>query len=139
MERIPIENDSVREPAAQAGGRDLLGQFCFYLHFAVMLFIVLGALLPWRAALVFYLVFIPGVFLQWQVNKDSCILNNTETWLRTGRWRNKEANPEEGVWVLTLARNVTGIAFSEAQINVLIYGVLVLGWFLALARLVWRI
>jgi hypothetical protein len=137
LERIPIESESLGEPAAEA--RDLLGHFCFYLHVAVMLFIVLGWLPPWRAALGFYLVFIPGVFLQWQVNKDTCILNNIEGWLRTGRWRNKEANPEEGAWVLTLARNVTGIAFSEAQINVLIYGVLVLGWCLALARLVWRI
>jgi hypothetical protein len=101
-----------------------------------MAFIVLGWLLPWHAALAFYLVFIPCVFLQWQLNKDTCVLNNIEGWLRTGRWRNKDANPEEGAWVLTLARSVTGIAFTERQINVLIYGVLVLGWSLALARLV---
>lgn len=139
MERIPIERESLGDAAADAGRRDLLGHSCFYLHFAVMLFIVLGWLLPWRPALAFYLVFIPGVFLQWQVNKDTCILNNIEGWLRTGSWRNKQANPEEGAWVQTLARDVTGIAFSEAQVNVLIYGVLVLGWCLALARLVWRI
>jgi len=77
--------------------RDLLGNFCFYLHFAVMLYIVTGWLVPWNPALGVYLVFIPGVFVQWQVNKDTCILNNIEGWLRTRKWRNKEVNPEEGL------------------------------------------
>jgi hypothetical protein len=115
--------------------RDLLGNFCFYLHFAVMIYIVTGWAVPWRAALVFYLVFIPAVFFQWLLNKDTCILNNTETWLRTGKWRDKTNNPEEGVWLLTLATNVTGIAFTPRLINYLTYAVLALVWLLALAHL----
>lgn len=114
--------------------RDLLGHFCFYLHFAVMIFIVLGWLVPWKPVLIFYLVFVPGVFLQWQVNKDTCILNNAENWLRTGKWRDRENNPEEGAWLLTLARNLTGFAFTARQIDFLNYSVLVLIWLLALAH-----
>jgi hypothetical protein len=100
-----------------------------------MLYIVAGWLVPWRPALVVYLVFIPGVYLQWLVNKDTCILNNTESWLRTGRWRAKDVNPEEGAWLLTLVTNVTGLTVTAFQINLLTYGVLILVWLLALAHL----
>ncbi len=124
--------------APQAQKRDLLGQACFYLHFAVLIFIVAGWVLPWRGALWLYVAFLPGVVLQWRLNKDTCVLNNTESWLRTGKWRNKQANPEEGAWVLTLARSVTGLAFTAAQIDALTYGVLVLVWLLGFAHLFWR-
>jgi hypothetical protein len=119
--------------------RDLLGNFCFYLHFAVLIFIVAGWLSPWHALLVFYLFFLPAVYLQWQLNQDTCILNNTESWLRTGQWRNKIANPEEGAWLLTLVTNVTGWRITSFQINLLTYCALALFWLLALARLFGRL
>jgi hypothetical protein len=115
--------------------RDLLGHVCFALHFAVMLTILGGWLAPWRPALVFYLLFIPAVWVQWQLNKDSCILNNVETWLRTRQWRNKIVNPEEGAWLLTLINSVTGLNFTARQIDLLTYSVLVAVWGLAAARL----
>jgi hypothetical protein len=131
----PAEID--REALAQK--RDLLGHLCFTFHFAVMIYIVAGWLVPWRPALVFYLLFIPAIYMQWLVNKDTCILNNVEGFMRTGRWRNKEINPEEGAWLLTLANNVTGLEITTFQIAVLTYSVLALVWLLALARLFWRI
>src|SRR5580700_10985479 len=124
---------------ALAQKRDLLGHFCFTFHFVVMIYIVTGWLVPWRPALVFYLLFIPAIYMQWLVNKDTCILNNVEGWMRTGRWRNKEINPEEGAWLLTLATNVTGLKITTFQINALTYSVLALVWLLASARLFWRI
>ncbi|HTW36878.1 MAG TPA: hypothetical protein VMD53_19825 [Rhizomicrobium sp.] len=131
----PVEID--RETSAQK--RDLLGHFCFALHFAVMIYIVAGWLAPWRPALVFYLLFVPAIYMQWTVNRDTCILNNIEGFMRTGRWRNKEINPEEGAWLLTLATDITGLRISTFQINLLTYSVLVLVWLLALARLFWRV
>ena len=130
-----------REPelAIAAEKRDVLGHLCFTLHFVVMLYIIAGWALPWRAALTLYVVFIPAIYVQWQMNKDTCILNNLETWLRTGEWRNKTFNPEEGQWVLTLVTNVTGLNVTARQIDVLTYAVLILGWMLALARIVWRV
>ena len=117
-----------------APSRDALGHFCFWMHFAVMAYIVLGWLVPWRPALLLYLIFIPAVYAQWQLNKDTCILNNIEGWLRTGRWYNKHINPEEGAWLLTLIKNVTGIEVTARQTNFLSYAVFVLGWLLALTR-----
>ncbi|MDE2499780.1 MAG: hypothetical protein KGL56_06265 [Alphaproteobacteria bacterium] len=124
------------DDADQAGAirRDLLGNVCFYFHFAVMLYIVLGWLVPLRGALVFYLVFVPGVALQWQFNKNACVLNNLESWLRTGSWRDP-GNREEGQWLLTLVKDVTGLRFTPAQMDAFTYTVLALLWGLGLWHL----
>jgi len=115
--------------------RDLLGNFCFYFHFVVMLYIVTGWLVPWNPALFFYLGFLPLVFLQWQVNQDTCILNNIEGWLRTRRWRNKELNPEEGAWLLTLVSSITGWKLQPWMMNAFTYFVLAVLWLLGFAHL----
>jgi hypothetical protein len=125
--------------ALPAQKRDLLGHVCFTLHFAVMIYIVTGWLVPWRPGLVFYLLFVPAIYMQWLVNKDACVLNNIEGWLRTGRWRNTDVNPEEGAWLFTLVTNVTGLAITTFQINVLTYSVLAIVWLMALARLFWHL
>jgi hypothetical protein len=111
--------------------RDLLGNFCFYLHFAVMIYIVLGWAVPLRPALVFYLVFLPAVAVQWQFNKNSCVLNNLESLMRSGIWRDPH-NREEGAWLLTLARRALGVAVTPLQIDIFTYAVLAGLWGLAL-------
>jgi len=107
--------------------RDLLGQFCFYLHFAIMLYIVGGWALPWKPLLGFYLGFLPLVALHWQINKNSCVLNNMESWLRHGTWRS-EHNAEEGAWLMTLIRNLTGITLRAWQVDLLTYSVMAALW-----------
>jgi hypothetical protein len=119
---------------AAAASRDLLGKACFTFHFAVMIYIVAGWAIPARAALVFYLVFLPGVALQWQFNKNACVLNNLESWLRSGRWRDP-SNREEGQWLLTLVGDVTGLQFTPAQMDAFTYGVLAALWALGLWHL----
>jgi hypothetical protein len=126
------------DAALQPQKRDLLGHFCFYLHFAVMIFIVTGWIDPWRPGLYIYLAFLPLVVLQWQVNRDSCLLNNVEGWLRNRRWRNPE-NKEEGAWFLNMVRDTTGITLTPAQANAVNYGVVILLWLIALWHLTgWR-
>jgi hypothetical protein len=123
-------------PSHVAEARDALGSFCFYLHFAVMIYIVAGWLVPLHVALLFYLVFLPAVAVQWQFNKNSCVLNNIESMIRSGQWRDPH-NKEEGAWLLTLARNVTGIAFQPWQIDALTYALLVVLWGAGLSHLLW--
>jgi hypothetical protein len=110
--------------------RDLLGNFCFYLHFAVMIFIVAGWVIPLRPALFFYLGFLPLVALHWQFNKNSCVLNNIESWLRYSTWR-AEQNAEEGAWLMTLIKNVTGIQLKPWQVDLITYGIMAALWGLA--------
>jgi hypothetical protein len=114
--------------------RDALGQFCFVVHFLPLIYVVTGWLAPWRGALVFYLAFVPAMFLQWRLNKSSCVLNNIESLIRTGRWRDP-ANREEGAWLRTLVNNKTGWNWERAQIDIVIHSAMALFWFLAFASL----
>jgi hypothetical protein len=133
----PTELDTVLP--AHPERRDILGQFCFVLHFVVMIFILTGWLVPWRALLIAYLVFIPAMCVQWKMNNGACILNNLEGWVRNGRWRNKETKPEEGAWVLHLIAGLTGWRVTALQTDILTFGVLFLVWGLALARLLGKL
>lgn len=130
MALSPQENEAAALATAR---RDALGRACFVLHFAVMLYIVLGWLTPSRGGLAFYVVFLPAVAVQWLFNKNSCVLNNMESWARTGRWRD-DANEEEGAWLLTLARNTLGLNATPAQMDTFIYAILATLWALGLAR-----
>lgn len=123
-------------PSDVAEKRDLLGNFCFYLHLAVMVYIVLGWLLPLRPALIFYLCFLPAVAVQWQFNKNSCVLNNLESFIRTGSWRDPH-NKEEGAWLLTLATNVLGYPFKAWHIDAFTYSLFVVFLAAALSHLLW--
>jgi hypothetical protein len=115
--------------------RDALGQTCLLLHLAIMIFIVFGWALPAPGLLVFYLIFLPAVVLQWQFNKGSCLLNNVESLLRTGRWRDA-GNAEEGAWLLGLARSALGLGFKPAHLDAFVRTVLVIFWGLGAAHLV---
>jgi hypothetical protein len=123
-------------PSHVAEKRDLLGNFCFYLHFAVMIYIVTGWLVPLHPALIFYMGFLPAVAVQWQFNKNSCVLNNIESLLRSGQWRDPH-NKEEGAWLLTLASGLFGYPFKAWQIDVFTYFVLALLWTAGLSHLLW--
>jgi hypothetical protein len=118
--------------AASTGpGRDGLGRFCFYLHLGILAFIVLGWTIPSRSGLIAYLIFVPATVLQWKLNAGACVLNNLESWLRYRRWRAPERNPEEGAWLRTLIRSLTGIALTRAVMDLIMYGVMALFWALA--------
>lgn len=114
--------------------RDLLGNFCFYFHFAVMIYIVAGWAVPWAPQLYFYLVFLPLVALHWQFNKNSCVLNNIESYLRYGTWRAAQ-NAEEGAWLMHLIKNVTGVALKVWQTDALTYFVMAALWLAGLSHL----
>jgi hypothetical protein len=114
--------------------RDALGQFCFVIHFLPLIFVIVGWLAPWRGALLFYLLFLPGMFLQWRLNRDSCIFNNIESLIRTGKWRNR-SNREEGAWLRTLVNDKTGWKLSRRQIDTSINAALVTFWSLGFSRL----
>lgn len=116
-------------------GRDALGQICFLVHILILIVVVLGWALPGRGWLIFYLVFLPAMFLHWKLNRDACVLNNLENWLRHRRWRAPETNREEGAWLRTLFADVTGIALTRARADAVIYGAIALFWLLGLAHI----
>ena len=115
-------------------GRDALGWCCFLTHVAVLVCVVLGWVWPGRAWLLFYLIFLPLMFLHWKLNRGACILNNLENWLRHRRWRAGEANREEGAWLRTLLADTTGIRLTQARMDGVIYGAMAIFWLLGLAH-----
>jgi len=115
--------------------RDALGRTCFLVHVAILLSVILGWALPVPAWLGAYLVFLPLMVLHWKLNRDACVLNNLENWLRHRRWRAPEANREEGAWLRTLLADLTGIALTRARMDAVIHGAMALFWLLGLAHL----
>jgi hypothetical protein len=74
------------------------------------------------------------VILHWKLNGDACVLNNLENWLRHRRWRAPEQNTEEGAWLRTLLRNLTGIMLSRPAMDAIIYAAMTLFWLLGLGH-----
>jgi hypothetical protein len=116
--------------------RDLLGNVCYYLHFAVMIFILAGWAIPVRGVLLTYLVFLPTVPIQWRFNKNSCVLNNIESLIRYGTWRSTQ-NAEEGQWLKTVIKGITGIELKPWQVEAITYFIMVSLWSAALSHLLW--
>jgi hypothetical protein len=114
--------------------RDALSWTCFLIHVAILAGVVLGWAFPDRAWLLFYLVFLPAMVLHWKLNRDACILNNLENWLRHRRWRAPDANREEGAWLRTLVADMTGMDLGKRRMDQAIYGTMAVFWLLALAH-----
>jgi len=112
----------------RAAPRDPLSRLCFGVHVVVLVYILLG----WAVApgLTVYLVFLPLMGLHWPLNRGSCVLNNCESFIRSGRWRDP-ANREEGAWLRCLVSDLSGLALSARQIDAISYGLLALLWGLA--------
>ncbi len=111
--------------------RDALGWACFLVHIGILVFIVTGWAL--RPVLIVYLVFVPVMVLQWHLNKGACILNNLESLIRTGRWRDPLSR-EEGVWLKTLIHDVTGWQLTARHVDLISYAVMTVLWGVALWR-----
>ncbi len=68
----------------------------FIVHFLIVTYVAIGWLSPTRITLLFYLLMLPMIVMQWLLNAGSSILDNAETLIRTGRWhdaRNRFRGP----------------------------------------------
>src|SRR5262245_19966196 len=86
----------------QTGPRlDGIGLSFFIAHLAIGGYVLFGWIVSPEPALVVYLLLLPTMATQWYVNQGSCVVNNIESWLRSGHWRDP-SNPEEGGFLLML-------------------------------------
>lgn len=104
------------------------------LHWFVVGYSLLGWLANSKLLLTVYLIYLPALMIQWFFNKNSCVINNIESKLKTGNWR-IEGNPEEGGFVKTALLRIFGWAPSDMVFEVLIRSVMVVLWFVALYKL----
>ena len=115
---------------------DRLGLSCFLFHLAVGGFVLAGWLISSYEGLMFYLGLLPAMATQWAVNRRTCVINNLESWIRTGRWRDPESC-EEGGFLLMLCDWLFAIRPSAAVIDLLSYGAVFILWLLALGHISW--
>lgn len=116
--------------------RDRLGLSCFVFHLLVGAFVLVGWVISSYETLMFYLLLLPAMATQWAVNKGSCIINNFESWLRSGVWRDPE-NPEEGGFLLMLCEWMFAVRPSPVALDRFSYAVVIFLWLLALGHISW--
>jgi hypothetical protein len=114
--------------------RDRLGLSCLIFHMAVGAFVLAGWLISSTEGLLFYLLLLPAMAAQWAVNQGSCIINNIETWLRTGRWRD-QANGEDGRYLIMLFDWLFAMRPDPSSLDRLSYSVVLFLWVLGLGHL----
>lgn len=107
-------------------------------HYAVLFFGLVGWLIPNQTVLAIYLATLAGLVLQWRINRDTCILDNLESWLRHGRFRAPETNPDEGAFLANFVHRVTGIRFTRRAADVLIYACMAVFFVAGAVHLAWR-
>lgn len=106
-----------------------LARIVHLVHYFFMLFTIFGWIIPKTQALIFYLIWIPSIILQWKANDDTCILTNLENYFRNGQWK-ADPSEEEGGFVNSVFQNVFGITLTDRVLAYIIYGVMGLGWVL---------
>jgi hypothetical protein len=113
--------------------RDRLGLSCLIFHLAVGAFVLAGWLISSTEALLLYLLLLPAMATQWALNRGSCVINNIETWLRTGRWRDEE-NGEDGRYLIMLFNWLFAMRPDPASLDRLSYSVVLFLWILGLGH-----
>lgn len=116
--------------------RDHLGLSCFIFHLALGAFVLMGWLISSVAGLTFYLLLLPAMAAQWVVNEGACVINNVETWLRTGLWRDPEKG-EDGRFLTMICEWLFAMRPDPAAVDRFSYSTVFLLWLLALGHLSW--
>lgn len=104
------------------------------LHWGIVGYSLLGWLPDSRFWLIVYLIWLPGLNIQWYFNNNSCIINNVESWLRSGQWRD-ESNPEEGAFIHTALTRLTGLTIPENAFDIFLRIVMAFLWIGAFFKL----
>ncbi len=97
------------------------------LHYSLIPVMLLAWMVPSSTVLIAHLIAVPLLVLQWRLNGDVCLLNNVESWLRRGRWRDK-ADPDQGQWIRGIVARLTGIQLGPRGVSILVNSLLALSW-----------
>lgn len=87
------------------------------LHWFIVIYSMIGWLANTKGLLIVYLIWLPALNIQWYFNNNSCIINNFESWLRSGKWRDT-SNDEEGAFIHTALTKITGLNIPENAFDI---------------------
>jgi len=126
-----------QERAVLPGPRtDGLGIGCFVFHMSVGIYVLVGWIVSCQPALLIYLGLLPAMATGWRLNRQSCILNNLESLIRSGRWRDP-VNQEEGGFLLMLCGWLFKARPHPLLLNRFSYAAVSLLWMLAFSHFSW--
>ena len=98
------------------------------LHISVLIFTLIGWLLP-HEWLWMYLLWIPLIVIQWQLNQGTCILTNLENYL-VGE-TDKPKSQQQGQFVKSLFLKLCGFVPADRVLKYLIYFTIFCCWSIA--------
>jgi len=127
---MAAKNEASRAPLLTGRSASALRVICHGLHMALVFYALLGWLVPSTPWLVAHLVYMPTLIAVWLLNKGVCPLNNIESWLTTGRWRNP-ANAEEGGFMVRVVERYLNLYPTQRQMDAVTYGLMALVWALS--------
>lgn len=107
---------------------------CHVIHVGLVVYVLAGWLVPVREALLVHIAFVPALILTWLLNRGSCPLNNLESRLVRGVWRDPD-NREEGGFLLVLVESYLGLHPSARQMDMVTYALMAVAWALSFVHL----
>ena len=118
------------KPLITGAAATALRTSCHALHLALVIYGLLGWLIPSAPWLIAHLIFIPGLIAVWRANDGVCPLNNLESFLTTGLWRNP-SNAEEGSFLRVIVERYLRLTPTREQMDEVTYGIMALVWMLS--------
>ena len=118
------------KPLITGRAANALQTLCHTLHMALVFYALLGWLIPNTSWLVAHLIYMPTLVVIWVLNKGVCPLNNIESRLTTGRWRNPE-NAEQGSFLVTIVERYLNLHPTQRQMDAITYALMALVWVLS--------
>ncbi len=117
-------------PLVTGGTARALSWTCHKLHIVILLFIVLGWAVPVNAVLWAHIILVPLILWIWYLNSCSCPLNNIESYLLKGLWRDPD-NREEGSFVVVVVEQYLGMKPTQKTMDIITYAIMCLAWVLS--------
>ena len=137
IERCSMASIDFEDRFARVGPRlDGLGLGLFIFHIFVSVYVLIGWFVSSGPALLFYLFLLPLIAAQWRLNRGCCVINNVESWLRSGHWHDP-CNREEGAFLLMLSDWLFRVRPNPKDLDRLSYATVLLLWLLAFSHFSW--
>ena len=126
------ENSRPRPLIAGRAASTLTGM-CHCLHTGLVIFVLVGWLVPVSEVLLVHLAFVPMLVVTWLLNANTCPLNNIESRLTKGVWRDPESR-EEGSFLVVLVEKYLGLHPTQGLMDIVTYLLMATAWLLSLAH-----
>ena len=101
-------------------------------HFLSLIFLTFGWTFSHKSILLFHVIFVPLVFVQWYFNEGTCVLSNIESRIKGERFSKRD---QQGYFIKSLLGYFFKPLPKDQTIKVFIYFVLFVSWFVSCIKI----